>query len=82
MIYILVNNEIYYGNFAIRKGILLVIYVTLLKKWINDEWECKYNQRKILFNLHEKNAKRLSKWEWQSTKLIMSNQYRKQYQTF
>jgi Ca-activated chloride channel family protein len=82
LIYILVNNEIYYGNSGIRKGILLVNYITLLKKWINNERECKYNQRKTLFNLYEKNAEKLSEWERQSTKLIVSDQYRKQFQIF
>jgi Ca-activated chloride channel family protein len=82
LIYILVNNEIYYGNSGIRKGILLVNYVTLLKKWINDERERKYNQRRTFFNLNEKNVEKLSEWERQSTKLIVSNENRKQFQTF
>jgi hypothetical protein len=63
LIYILVNNEIHYGNSGIRKGILLGHYVTSLKKWINHERECKYNQRKTLFNLYETNAERLGEWE-------------------
>jgi Ca-activated chloride channel family protein len=83
MIYILVNNdEIYYGNSGIRKAILLVNYVTLLKQWINDERERTYNQRKPVLNLFEKNAEKLSEWERQSTKLSVSNQYRKEFETF
>jgi Ca-activated chloride channel family protein len=82
LIYILVQNEIYYGNSGIRKAILLVNYVTLLKQWINDERERKYNQRKPVLNLNEKNVEKLSEWERQSTKLSVSNQYRKQFQGF
>jgi Ca-activated chloride channel family protein len=82
LIYILVNKEIYYGNSGIRKAILLVNYVTLLKQWINHEREQRYNQRKLVLNLNEKSAEKLSEWERQSTKLSVSNQYRKQFQTF
>jgi len=82
LIYILVNNEIYYGNSGIRKAILLVHYVTLLKKWINDERERTYNQRKTLFNLYETNQENLSEWERQSTKLAVSKQNRQQFQGF
>jgi Ca-activated chloride channel family protein len=82
LIYILVNNDIYYGNSGIRKGILLVNYITLLKKWIHDERERTYNQRKEVVNLYEKDAKKLSEWERQSTKLTISNQYRKQFKIF
>jgi Ca-activated chloride channel family protein len=76
------KDEINYANSGIRKGILLVNYVTLLKQWINHERECKYNKRKILFNLTERNAEKLSEWERQSTQLIVSNQYREQFKTF
>jgi Ca-activated chloride channel family protein len=63
LIYILVNNEIYYGNSGIRKAILFVNYVTLMKKWIIYELEQKFNQRKTIFNLNEKNIENLSEWE-------------------
>jgi Ca-activated chloride channel family protein len=82
LIYIIVNNEIYYGNSGIRKAILLVNYVTLMKQWINDERERTYNQRKPMLNLNEKNTDKLSEWERQSTKLSVSKQYRKQFRTF
>jgi Ca-activated chloride channel family protein len=82
LIHIHVDNEIYYGNAGIRKGILLVHYVSLLKKWINYERECKYDQKKTLFNLNEENPERLSEWERQSTQLIVSDQYRKQFEIF
>jgi Ca-activated chloride channel homolog len=76
------KNEINYANTGIRKAILLVNYVTLLKTWINDERERIYNKKKTLFDLNEKNAENLSDWERQSTKLSISNQYRKQFKTF
>ncbi len=76
------TDEINYANSGIRKGILLVNYVTLLKQWVNHERECKYNKRKILFHLTERNAEKLSEWERQSTQLIVSNQYREQFKTF
>ncbi|CAF0981461.1 unnamed protein product [Didymodactylos carnosus] len=77
-----VTNEFNYANTGIRKAILLVNYVTLLKKWINDERERKYNKKKTLFDLSEQNVENLSGWERQSTKLSVSDQYRKQFQTF
>ncbi|CAF4947422.1 unnamed protein product [Rotaria sp. Silwood1] len=76
------ENEIYYANSGIRKAILLVHYVTLLKQWINHDRQCKYDERIKLFDLREKNAENLSPWERQSTKLIVSNQYREQFKTF
>ncbi|CAF3220972.1 unnamed protein product [Rotaria sp. Silwood2] len=42
-IHIHVNNEINYANSGIRKNIIVVNYITLLKKWIVDERERKYN---------------------------------------
>jgi len=82
VMYILVNNEIYYGNSGIRKGILLVNYVTLLKQWINDERERTYNERRSVLNFFKKDAAKLSPWERQSTKLNVSNQYRKRFEVF
>ena len=76
------KNEINYANTGIRKAILLLNYVTLLKTWINDERERMYNKKKTSFYLNEKNAENLSDWERQSTKLSMTNQYRKQFKTF
>ncbi|CAF2269302.1 unnamed protein product [Rotaria magnacalcarata] len=76
------NNEIDYPNAGIRKAILLVNYVTLLKQWINNERECKYNERKTLLDLKEKNAEKLSPWERQSTELIVSKQYQEQFKVF
>ncbi|CAF3942075.1 unnamed protein product [Rotaria sordida] len=76
------KNEINYENSGIRKAILLVNYVTLLKQWINHERECKYNERKIVLDLKEKNAEKLSPWERQSTELIVSEQYREQFKAF
>ncbi|CAF3295024.1 unnamed protein product [Rotaria sp. Silwood2] len=76
------KNEINYANTGIRKSILLVNYVTLLKKWINDERERKYDKKKTSYDLSEQNAENLSDWERQSTKLSVSNEYRKQFKTF
>ncbi|CAF4243400.1 unnamed protein product [Rotaria sp. Silwood2] len=82
LININVKKEINYANTGIRKAILLVNYVTLLKKWINDERERIYNKKKTLFDLSETTAENLSDWERQSTKLTVSNQYRKQFKIF
>ena len=68
LIYIIVQNEIYYGNLGIRKAILLVNYINLLKQWIQYE--------------RETNQANLSEWERQSTKLTVSKQYRQQFQLF
>jgi Ca-activated chloride channel family protein len=76
------TDEINYANSGIRKGILLVNYVTLLKQWINHARESKYNKKKILFNLNETNAENLGEWERQSTELVVSNQYQEQFKTF
>ncbi|CAF4395310.1 unnamed protein product, partial [Rotaria sordida] len=63
-------------------AILLVNYVTLLKQWINHEREYKYNEKKIVLDLKEKNAENLSPWERQSTEMIVSKQYREQFKAF
>ena len=76
------KNEINYANNGIRKAILLVNYITLVKKWINEERERKYDKKKTLFDLNEKNVDNLSDWERQSTNLSVSSHYQKQFKTF
>ena len=82
LVYVHVNDEIYYGNLGIRKAILLVRYVTLLKKWINDERERTFNQRRTRVNLDETKREKLSEWERQSTKLTISKSNREEFRRF
>lgn len=82
LVYVHVNQDVYYGNLGIRKAILLVHYVTLLKKWIQDERERTFNQKRIGWSFYETDREKLSEWERQSTKLTVSKANRQEFQRF
>lgn len=82
LVYIHVNDEIYYGNSGIRKAILLVNYVTLLKKWIHNERERVYDKKSSGCKFNETKREKLSEWERQSTKLSVSRTNRQEFVRF
>ena len=65
-----------------RKAILLVNYVTLLKKWIHNERERIYDKKSSGCNFKEMKREKLSEWERQSTKLSVSRTNREEFQRF
>ncbi|CAF1072504.1 unnamed protein product [Didymodactylos carnosus] len=76
-----------YSNTGIRKGILLINYVTLLKQWIINERQHKFNYKPItiIFNYNDEHflfPHTLSEWERQSSPLVVSDVYRQLFKRF
>ncbi|CAF1259356.1 unnamed protein product [Didymodactylos carnosus] len=77
----------YYSNTGIRKGILLINYVTLLKQWIVNERQHNINRKPITitFNYIDKKLlfpHTLSEWERQSSPLVVSDIYQQLFKKF
>ena len=75
----------YFENNGIRKGILLARYADLMKNWINDERKSvenpSVNEEVGIIVPFEEDFK-LGKWERQSVKLTISNQYKELFKEF
>ncbi|CAF1045245.1 unnamed protein product [Didymodactylos carnosus] len=76
-----------YSNTGIRKGILLVNYVTLLKQWMVNERQHKFNGKPIttIYNYSDEHflfPHMLSGWERQSLPLVVSDVYQQLFKRF
>ncbi|CAF4502153.1 unnamed protein product, partial [Didymodactylos carnosus] len=77
----------YYSNTGIRKGILLINYVTLLKQWIVNERQHNINRKPITIIFNDIDKKflfphTLSEWERQSSPLVVSDIYQELFKKF
>ena len=74
------NDNKYIGT-GIMKGILLTQYANLLKNWIIDERSNKYNSAYDIYRLSDPRIE-LNTWERESSKLIVSKDYRNIFKNF